>query len=263
MSPDSREQQRAEARAQREAAEQATAQSELRRRRLAMLGGIVIVAVIAVVAVVLLTGNHSGDDATKTAAKAGEQVPNQGAIAEQLGGIPQDGITLGKPDAPITIVEYGDLQCPICAEFSRSVLPGVINDYVRTGKARIQFRNLTFIGPDSERMARFAAAAGAQDKLWNVVELIYANQGQENSGYADDAFLRHIGSGVRGLDVPKALAGRDGSAVGDALAQADQMAQTAGVTGTPTVLVGRSGGGLETVDTAALTDKLEQLTSES
>jgi protein-disulfide isomerase len=260
MSKDSREQRRADARAQREAAEQAAAQSDLRRRRLAILGGVLIAAVIIVVAVVVIAGGGSDDDHLATTTKAGERVPNQGAIAEQLGGIPQDGITLGRPDAPITIVEYGDLQCPVCAAFSRSVLPGVIHDYVRTGKARLQFRNLTFLGPDSERMARFAAAAGDQNRLWNVVELIYANQGEENTGYADDDFLRTIGSGVHGLEVDTAMDGRDADAVGAALAEADRMAQTAGVTGTPTIQIGRSGGGLTAIQPGDLPTKLRELT---
>lgn len=258
MSKDNREQRRAQARAEREAAEQAAAQSDLRRRRLAILGGVVIAAVVVVVAVVLIAGGGGSEPTTTT--KAGESVPNQSAIAEQLGGIPQDGITLGKADAPITIVEYGDLQCPVCAEFSRSVLPGVINDYVRTGKARLQFRNLTFLGPDSERMAHFAAAAGDQDKLWNVIELIYANQGEENTGYADDEFLRTIGSGVRGLDVEAAMNGREADAVGAALAEADQMAQASGVTGTPTIQIGRSGGGLTTIQPGDLPAKLQEMT---
>jgi len=223
--------------------------TDLRTRRLAILGGVAIAAVVLVVAVVLIAGSGSSD----------APAPNQRAIAQQLDGIPQDGITLGRSDAPLTIVEYGDLQCPICAEFSRAVLPGVIDDYVRTGKARLQFRNLAFLGPDSERMARFAAAAGEQDKLWNVVELIYANQGQENTGYADDDFLRTIGSGVGGLDVERAMDRRDSEAAGSALAEADRLAQTAGVNATPTIFVGRSGGGLVQVDPGSLHDRLGEM----
>jgi protein-disulfide isomerase len=262
MSKDSREHRRAQARAQREAAEQAAAQSDLRRRRLAILGGVIAAAAAVVVAVVLIAGG-GGDSGPATTTQAGESVPNQQAIAEQLGGIPQDGLTLGRPDAPITIVEYGDLQCPVCAEFSRSVLPGVIDDYVRTGQARLQFRNLTFLGPDSERMARFAAAAGEQDALWDVVELIYANQGEENTGYADDDFLRTIGSGVAGLDVEQAMDGREADAVGAALAEADRLAQAAGVTGTPTIQVGRTGGGLTTIPAGDLPAKLKELSQQT
>lgn len=258
MSSQSREQRRAQARAEREAAERAATQSDQRRKRLAILGGILVAAIAVVVVVVLVAGNHGSDE--KTAASGGSTpVANAGAIQEQLGGVPQKGNMLGRSNAPITIVEYGDLQCPICAEFSRAVLPGVIDDYVRTGKARLQFRNLAFLGPDSERMARFAAAAGEQDKLWNVVELIYANQGQENTGYADDDFLRTIGSGVRGLDVERAMDRRDSEAAGSALAEADRLAQTAGVNATPTVFVGRSGGGLVQVDPGSLHDRLGEM----
>jgi protein-disulfide isomerase len=260
VSKDEREQRRAQARAEREAAEQAATQSAQRRKRLTILGGILVGAIVVVVAVVLIAGGGDKGGTTVTRA-AGEAVNGQSAIAEQLGGIPQRGITLGKADAPITIVEYGDLQCPICAEFSNSVLPDVVNQYVRTGKARLQFRNISFIGPDSPRLAQMAAAAGEQNKLFDFIELVYANQGQENSGYATDAFLKKIGGAIPGLDVNRALAARSSAKVAAQLTQAEQLAQTSGVTGTPTVFVGRSGQTPTQVQTADLLNTLKRLSS--
>ena len=79
-------------------------------------------------------------------------------------GIPQDGLSLGDPDAPVTLVEFADLQCPFCAEWAREALPVYVDDYVRTGQMRIEFRPLTFIGNESESAAEIAIAAGEQDK---------------------------------------------------------------------------------------------------
>ncbi len=259
MTQDSREQRRAAARAEREASERAAQQAANRRKRLTQLGAVLAAAAIVVIAVVLIAG--SGDDGSKPATQAGESVAGQSAIAEQLGGIPQQGVTLGKANAPITIVEYGDLQCPACAQFSNTVVPGIVNDYVRTGKARLQFRNISFLGEDSQRLAQMAAGAAAQDKLWNFIELVYANQGEENSGYATDDYLRKIGAAVPGLDVEKAMNARDSQEVADQLAENEQLAQAAGVTGTPTIFVGRSGGALEQVNPSDLASKLEQLSS--
>ena len=74
----------------------------------------------------------------------------------------------------MTVTEYVDLQCPICAEASRATLPGVVRDYVRTGKVKLQARTLHFIGPDSVRAARVAAGAERQGGLWPFLEAFYA-----------------------------------------------------------------------------------------
>ena len=99
--------------------------------------------------------------------------------------------------AKLTVTEFLDLQCPICAEASKQTLPTLINDYVRTGKVKLQARTLHFIGPDSSRAARAAAAAQEQGKLWPFVEAFYAAQGAENSGYVTDGFLRDVADGRR------------------------------------------------------------------
>ena len=66
---------------------------------------------------------------------------------------------LGDPDAPLTVTEYVDLQCPACAAAARETLPALVRDHVRTGKVKLEARTLHFLGPDSERAARFAAGA--------------------------------------------------------------------------------------------------------
>ena len=69
-------------------------------------------------------------------------------------GIPERGGVLGDPAAPVTVTEYVDLQCPVCAAAARATLPALVRDYVRTGKAKLDVRTLHFIGADSERAAR-------------------------------------------------------------------------------------------------------------
>ena len=93
---------------------------------------------------------------------------------------------LGDPNAPITVTEYLDLQCPICAEASKQSLPDLINNnYVRTGKVKLQARTLSFIGPDSVRAAKVAAGAEQQGKLWACLETFYASQGDRELGLRD------------------------------------------------------------------------------
>src|SRR3982751_5830497 len=71
------------------------------------------------------------------------------ATAALIGGIPQKGVTLGRADAPVTIVEFADPQCPFCKDYTLNEMPAVVQKYVRTGKAKMELRYLTFIGPDS------------------------------------------------------------------------------------------------------------------
>ena len=103
------------------------------------------------------------------------------ATHSSLAGIPQRGIVLGDPDAPVTLVEYVDLQCPYCAEWAVRTFPVLVSDYVRTGKLRIVFHGLAFIGPDSDTALRTALAAGREDRLWDVVAGFYVRQGAENA----------------------------------------------------------------------------------
>src|SRR4051794_40969124 len=77
-------------------------------------------------------------------------------------GIPERAGVLGDPRAPVTITEYVDLQCPICAAASKQTLPWLVERYVRPGGAKLELRTLHFIGPDSERAARLAAGAERQ-----------------------------------------------------------------------------------------------------
>jgi protein-disulfide isomerase len=158
-----------------------------------------------------------------------------------LRGIPQHGVDLGSPTAPVTVVEFADLQCPSCAAWTRESFPAIVHRYVRTGKVRLVFVGTTFLGPDSTKLLRTALAAGLQNRLWYLVDLLYRNQGRENSGWAGDRLLRSVGRAVPGLDVRKMLAARTSAAVRRQAAAAAQLA--AGIQGTPSFAVGRSSGG--------------------
>ena len=144
-----------------------------------LLGGALLAAVVVVVVAIVISQGGS-DDEEQPSASGGRAQPSQSAEVEKLfGGIPQQGVTLGEPDAPATLIEFADLQCPFCAQYTTGALPSVIEDYVRTGRLKLQLRLLRFIGPDSERGAEVAAAATLQDKGWEFSDLFFRNQGQE------------------------------------------------------------------------------------
>jgi protein-disulfide isomerase len=175
-----------------------------------------------------------------------------------LDGIPQQGISLGRPDAPVRFVEFADLQCPACRDYALSTLPVLVRDYVRTGKVRMEFRNLSFLGDDSVTLGRAASAAARQDRLWKFAHLVYFNQGEENSGYATPAFVDRIltAAGVNAVEAKAFVAGRESTAP---LRAADTMARRYGVNSTPSFLIGRRSGELAKVDSGSLSSAIDDL----
>lgn len=169
-----------------------------------------------------------------------------------LDGIPQRGRELGAAKAPVTLVEYADIQCPYCAQWARETLPTIVEEYVRPGKVKLVFVGMAFLGPDSETALRAALAAGAQNRLWHVLDLLFYNQGEESSGWVTEDLLRRIGEAVPGLDTERMLAEADSDAVTAALARDAQRAAEAGIRGTPSFEVGRSGGKLERLTVSSL-----------
>ncbi len=241
-----KQQRRDAARQERQAQEAAAAAAAARRRRLSILGGIVAAVAVVLVAVVVLTGG--GDDKPAAGAAGGAAVAGRKESAAMLSGVPQAGRVLGDPKAPVTMLEFADLQCPYCREYSLQTLPRIVQDYVRSGKVKLELHLLTFLGEDSVRGAAVANAAARQDKLWNVADVFYFNQGEEKTGYATDAFLRKVAGAVPGLDVAKVFADRTQPAVVDENGAANSLASRYGVTGTPSFVVGPTGGDLKLVE---------------
>jgi protein-disulfide isomerase len=213
-----------------------------------VLSGAVLVAGAIILTAVLVSRDSSPTVTTEAAPEnVGVQVDGVADTVALLEGIPQNGTTLGNPKAPVTLVEYADLQCPYCARFSNEQFPAIVRDYVRTGKVKVIFRGLTFVGPDSEKALDTALAAGQQERLWHVVKLLYANQGGENEGWVSDGLLRSVGQAVPGLSVHSMLEARSDPAIAEERTNAQAHATMAGVTGTPTFAVGSTGGALELV----------------
>jgi len=201
-------------------------------------GGAALLAAALIGGTFLLTRDSSKP--ASQAVTSSVAIDGAAGVNKLLAGIPQNGAILGKPKAPVTLVEYADLQCPYCARVAVGDFPALVREYVRTGKVRVVFDGLSFVGPDSVTALETAFAAGKQHRLWNVVQLLYANQGAENSGWVTDDLLRGVGRAVPGLDVDSMLAARSDAGVASARDAAQRSAATAGVNGTPSFAVGRT-----------------------
>jgi protein-disulfide isomerase len=170
---------------------------ERRARLLRIAAATAFLAIIAVVVVVVVASGGGGSGTPS------DHPAEVDAVDSLLAKMPQQGLTLGEPSAPVELIEYGDLQCPYCKEFSEAVLPQIIEGQVAAGKAKLSFRNFLIIGPDSLPAGAAALAAGQQGRGWNFIELFYRNQGEENSGYVTDGFLESIAAAAGVKDLPR------------------------------------------------------------
>jgi protein-disulfide isomerase len=239
----SREQRKQAAREARLEAERREAGAAQRRRRLSQLGGVVLVAA-AVVAVLVAISSGGG---SKPAAVPASQ------STTLLGGLPQKGLTLGSAKAPITLVEFNDMQCPICRDYMSAVFPTLVTKYVRTGKLRMQMQLQSFIGPDSVTAGKAVAAAAKQNRAWTFADIFYGHQGQENSGYVTPDFVKSIAAATPGLNHSELVRDASAPAAGNTLKQGTNAFDTAGFSGTPSFLVGKTGGPLQPLNWSSLT----------
>jgi protein-disulfide isomerase len=249
-----RKQRREQARGERKALEQAEAARAKRRTRLTQLG--IVVAVVVVVIVGIAIATNSGKTTT---IKPGTSTANANvaAVSTLLNGIPQNGNVLGDPNAPVTLKYYGDLECPICKEFTLGVLPTLIPKYVRTGKLKIEYHSLETATREPEvfKTQQVAAlAAGKQQRAWNFIELFYHEQGEEDSGYVNESYLQGLASQVPGLNLATWTTARSDPALSSEVTNDAQAANQAGFTGTPSFELGKSGGALQKLEAGTFTE---------
>jgi protein-disulfide isomerase len=202
---------------------------DVQRNRLLLLAGAALAAVIVVVVLIVALGSGSGSTSATTVSS-----PPTGS---SLAGIPQHGDTLGKPSATALVV-YEDPQCPFCREWNVGTLPSVLTQYVRTGRIKLVYHGIEVIGPNSVKGLRAIYAAGQQNRLWNMVDALYARQGDENSGWITDAVIRSAAKDA-GADPDAILKASSSAAVTAQLQQSAREANQASVQGTPTFVVQR------------------------
>lgn len=203
--------------------------------RRGQLVGVAFLAIVLLAAALLATGALSGSDPADDASVV-DGVKGTEESTALLRGIPQDGLTLGRPDAPVTIVEFVDFKCPICKSFALEDLPELVRDVVRPGTANIELRALANLGPDSAVARRAFHGLAAQDRAWNMAELLFYNQGPESDEWATPELLSRIGRTAPELRGAPIVTTADPTT--DRLAdEAEALRSRLEVSGTPTVFV--------------------------
>ncbi len=233
-------------------AEAKAAGSDRRTRLLQLSAGGVFLAIIVVVVVIVVAGNGSSGTSASNLVEKGE-------VQKLLKGIPQNGTILGKTSAPVKLYEYGDLQCSACKFYSEEILPELIENQVKPGKASLTFRNFVIIGPDSIPAGESALAAGAQGMGWSYIETWYRNQGGENSGYVTEEFVEAMAEYVGIPDVAKFMQEWKSGKYKKQVERTTGQAEKFGFSATPSFAIeGPKSNGLELLGTPETTGDLEE-----
>ena len=200
------------------------------RQRLMIIGMIVLGAALLVFAVVWPQIRAVDDIVTVTPAV----LPNA------------DGLSLGDPNASVTIDVFEDFQCPACQFFTESMEPLIIENLVASGQARYVFHNYPFIdgngvgsSGESDQAANASMCANEQGKFWEMHSILFANWSGENLGTFSNRRLQAMAESI-GLDMEAFNACFSANEYEAELRADFELGQDMGVTGTPTVFVNGS-----------------------
>ena len=151
---------------------------------------VIIGIVVAVIAIGLTAAAMNPD-----AIKADKAKPKKASI-DTRGGSP----VLGDSSSPITIVEFGDYQCPFCKRWNENTKPAIERNLIDTGKASLIYVDMPIIGPDSVTIHAGSYCAADQGLYWQYHDFVYENQGHENDGWANSKNLKILVNDLDGLD---------------------------------------------------------------
>jgi protein-disulfide isomerase len=250
-----RKQRRERARAQRKASEHAARAAAVKRTRVTQLASVVAVIIAGVIALLVASGGGGGNHAVASGGAQARAV--DGEVGKLLAGISQSANVLGRSTAPVTLQYFGDLECPVCRAFTVSALPSIIAKQVRGGELRIEYHSLETATREPEvfKAQQVAAlAAGRQNKMWNFIETFYHEQGEEDSGYVTEKFIRGIASQVPGLSLSRWASDRGEAALSNEVETDAQTAANEHLEGTPSFLLGHSGGAMTKFEPRSYTE---------
>jgi len=233
----------------------ASAAGERRRRILQLGSAAAFLAIVALAVLIVLSESQTEGGDT--------ELEGVSAVKRELRRIPQSGMVLGRQSAPVTLVEFGDLQCPACRTYAEEVLPEVIESKVRSGQAKVEFRFFTIVNDESDQAAAAAIAAGQQGRGWTFVELFYRNQGIEASGYVDDDFLTEIAKAAGVPDLGRWNHDRKDPSKQTFLTRTSEEAKRLDLSGTPSFAVTGPGAGWKTLGTPRSAAEIETAIDEA
>lgn len=149
---------------------------------------------------------------------------------------------LGSPSAPVTIVEFGDYQCPFCQRWNINTKPPIEKNFIETGQAKLVYVDLAIIGRDSLKAHSGSYCADEQGLYWQYHDFVYANQGHENDGWTNSNNLKSLVSGIEGLDTDLFAQCLDSGKYDQRVRDNTTIAKKAGANSTPSfIIIGPTG----------------------
>lgn len=199
-----------------------------------MLGGVVLVMLLAAGVAYFALGAASPAGSGSASSDTGSSAASQASTADSASALGPP--TLGDEDAPVTMVEYSDFQCPYCGQFAREVAPELVKEYVRDGTLKMEWRDFPYLGQESVNAALAAREAQEQGKFWEYHDVLYENQDSVNSGAFSDENLKSLAEEA-GVDPQKLEESLASSEHEPAVARDFEKGQQMGITGTPTFFI--------------------------
>lgn len=205
-------------------------------------GAIIIAALIIAGAIIYINGGGGSRGANQMPPTGTNPTPTRSDLSA-----PADGNypVLGSPSASVTIVEFGDFQCPFCGKFFRETERQIIDQYVKTGKARFAYRDFAFLGDESIAAAEAAACANEQGSFWQYHDNLYnylwdnyyaKGKSGENVGAFSSANLNRLAADL-GLDGARFSACLSGHKYRSDVEKDTADGRARGVSGTPAFLI--------------------------
>lgn len=152
-------------------------------------------------------------------------------------------VIMGDPDAPLTIVEYADFQCPFCGRYYETTGKEIRESYVKTGKVKVIYRDLAFLGPESTAAAEAAECSKDQKSFWAFHDALYdaeIKDGAENNGNLTKALFVSLAKQIGMNDIDAFSSCIDSKKYSDEVKAIGTGATTLQVNSTPTVFVGQT-----------------------
>ena len=200
-----------------------------------------LVPVSVVLAGLLIAGAVLWNNANPRAAG---QLPQGGGQAADIKDVKIEGAPfVGSANAPVVIAYWSDYQCPFCKKFDQEALPQIMEKYVKTGKAKIVFKDFQFLGPDSDTGALYSRAVWElyPEKYGEWHEAMFVAQDEEHGGFGDEKSVQDLTKTIPGIDGAKVIAAvQANKSAYQALIAADRSeAQTLGISATPSFIIGK------------------------
>lgn len=186
-------------------------------------GAVIAAGLVIAVAIIYSTNNPSPN--------AGKNNEKTAALAT-LSPVSSSDFVLGDQNAPVTVIGYGDFQCPFCGKFFEETESVLREKYIKTGKVKFIYRDFAFLGQESLWAANAARCASEQDKFWQYHDYLYGNQRGENQGAFSKENLKSFAVAM-GLDKEKFNTCLDSEKYTAAIQKETKEGGEAGVSGTP------------------------------